>query len=260
MQLSTTARNCLYLNWALPREMAPKLPEPLRYELHSKGGDDFVFASALLFQLEGLRLRTLPFLRFSYPQMNLRLYVLDGDGMPSVLFLRTLVPFWVAPVSYLLGRQPAHSARFDFPKSREGDLPTSWHWQVQCGGRLDLDAVLSEPCFGPGPSLGSWETTVAHFRRRPRGYALWEKRLRSVQTSYPRVEVCPVAVDLLEVGLLAESLDSVAPGVWHTLHSSWLCPEIPFVFELGRPISLPQTGHRIPATEGFYQRSGKGLC
>ena len=169
MHLSTTARNCLYLNWALPLEAAPTLPEPLRYEVHSSAGEDFVFTSALLFQLEGLRLRSLPFLRFSYPQMNLRLYVLDGDGMPSVLFLRTFVPFWVTPVSYLLGRQPVTSARFDYPALQEAELPTHWHWKVKRGTRLDLQATLSEPCFGPGPSLGSWETTVAYFRRRPRG-------------------------------------------------------------------------------------------
>jgi len=260
MHLSTTARNCLYLNWALPLESAPALPEPLRYEVHGAAGDEYVFASALLFRLTGLRLRDLPFLRISYPQMNLRLYVLDGEGMPSVLFLRTLVPFWVAPVSYLLSRQPVTSARFNYPVSEEKEAPTSWRWEVQCGQRLDLQAALSAPRIGPGPSLGSWETTVAHFQRRPRGYALWYKRLRSVQTSHPRVEVCPVAVELAEVKLLEASLDRVEPQVWRTPHSAWLCPEIPFVFELGRPISLPLARHQVPATEGFCQLAGKVLC
>lgn len=262
MHLSTTARNCLYLNWALPLGAAPALPEPLRYEVHGAKGNEYVFASVLLFRLTGLHLRDVPFLRVSYPQMNLRLYVLDGEGMPSVLFLRTLVPFWVTPVSYLLGRQPVTSARFNYPESAEKEILTSWRWEVQCGGpQLNLQAEISSPYLGPGPSLGSWETTVAHFQRRPRGYALWKNRLRAVQTSHPRVEVCPVAVELADVTLLEASLDTVEPPLWYAPHSAWLCPEIPFVFELGRPMSLPhQSRHQIPATGGFCQSADKGLC
>jgi hypothetical protein len=260
MHLSTTARNCLYLNWALPLGSAPALPEPLRYETHGTPGDEYVFVSILLFRLTGLHLRNLPLLRVSYPQMNLRLYVLDGEGMPSVLFLRTLVPFWVVPVSYLLGRQPVTPARFSYPVPNEHELPSSWRWVVQGRHRLELQAVLSTPRIGPGPSLGSWETTVAHFQRRPRGYALWENRLRSVQTSHPRVEVCPVTVDFAEVKFLEKNLNTVDSDVWHTPHSAWICPEIPFIFELGRPISLPLPGYQIPATEGLCRFVDRVLC
>ena len=258
MHLRTTARDCLYLNWALPLASAPPLPDPLRYEVHHTEGGDHIFASVLLFRLEGLRFRDLPFLRVSYPQMNLRLYVLDGDGIQAALFLRTLVPWWVVPFSYALGRQPAHSAALDFPAADEGSDPLAWDWQIRRGRELHLQARPGDPAMGDGPSLGSWESTVAYFRRRPRGYTLWENRLRSVQVSHPRVDVCPVAVEFSATGLLEESLDGVEPGRWHRPHSAWICPEIPFVFQLGQPMLLPLPARRVPATEGYFQRRGQG--
>ena len=33
MFLSTEAKDCLYVNWAVPLAQAPPLPEPLRYEV-----------------------------------------------------------------------------------------------------------------------------------------------------------------------------------------------------------------------------------
>ena len=95
--LQTTVRDCLYLNWALPAESLPEPPAPLRYQLHLWQGRYWVFASALLFHQDALHLTALPRLRFGYPQLNVRLYMLDEDGVPSVLFRRMLMPAWVVP-------------------------------------------------------------------------------------------------------------------------------------------------------------------
>jgi hypothetical protein len=81
MLLRTLIRDCLYLNWALPVSSLPELPEPLRYESHPFQEEPHAFASALLFRNERLHLAAMPFLRLTYPQFNLRLYVLDGEGV-----------------------------------------------------------------------------------------------------------------------------------------------------------------------------------
>ena len=249
MQLRTKALDCLYLNWALPRETAPELPSPLRYEIHEHQGQDYVFASTLLFHLSGLRLDTVPFLKLSYPQMNCRVYVLDGEGVPSVLFKRLLVPSWVVVASRALSRQPTAAARFAYPRPSDG-RGDSWSWSVSRGEKLEVSAKLASPGLGPGPKLGSWQATVDYFRRRQRGYVVWKERLRPIATSRASVEVWPLAVDIGAAGLVAECFSEVDREVWQSPHSAWLCPEIPFRFELGELRSLHLPWNRVAATEG----------
>lgn len=252
MQLSTLARDCLVVNWALPRSAAPELPHPLSYEVHSWDGGEWVFASALLFRLSGLRLESLPFARVSYPQMSLRLYVLDGDGLSSVLFRRMLVPFWVAPLSLVLAGQRASSATFDYPAPSENRDAGEWRWSVARRRKLEIHGRLSSPLNGRGPSLGSWDNTVAYFHNRRRGYAIWDNRLRTVRSSHPKAPIWPLEVEIVDFGLVSECLGEVEPAVWEAPHSAWLCPEIPFNFELGKPITVPiPSGRRVPAAEGL---------
>ncbi len=250
MQLRTKALDCLYLNWALPRLAAPALPEPLRYEVHEWRGADYVFVSALLFRLTGLRFETLPFLRLSYPQMNCRVYVLDGEGVPSVLFRRTLVPPWVVPVSRLLGRQPAAAASFSFPRPSNGSGSDAWRWSIQGRKGLEVAGRLASPQIGPGPSLGSWETTLDYFRQRPRGYVVWDQQLRPITTSRPAADVWPLEVEVARADLVAECFDKVDAEVWHSTHSAWLCPEIPFRFALAELRALAMGQGAVPAAEG----------
>ncbi len=245
MILRTVARDCLYLNWAFPRAALPPLPKPLRYQVHAAGGEEQVFGSALLFRQAGLQLANVPLLRLSYPQFNLRLNILDGDGVPSVFFCCMMVPRWVLPGARLLARQPACGGRLSFPRpSEEIDAP-SWSWEVRREGRLRVSARQSAPQVGHGPSLGSWERTTAYFRQRTRGYLIGGGRLRRVETTQPPAAIWPLEVEVEEAGLLERCLPLGGAG-WPGLHSAWLCPEIPFVFELGvaelrAPLARPAT-------------------
>ncbi len=250
MQLRTKALDCLYLNWALPRAAAPELPEPLRYEVHEHEGMEHVFVSALLFRLTGLRFETLPFLRLSYPQMNCRVYVLDGDGVPSVLFRRTLVPAWIVPVSRLLGRQPASAASFSFPEPSNGARSDAWRWSIRRDTRFEVAGRVASPRLGPGPSLGSWETTLDYFRQRSRAYVVWDGQPRPITTSRPAAEVWPLRVEVDAADLVAECFGDVDSRVWREPHSAWLCPEIPFRFALAefRALALGRGG--VAAAEG----------
>lgn len=251
MLLRTRALDCLYLNWALPRDAAPALPPGLSYEVHTWRGAEVVFASALLFRLSGLRLETVPLLRLSYPQMSCRVYVLDADGEPAVLFLRTLVPLWIVPVSRLLGRQPASAARFSYPRPSNG-RGDSWIWSVQRRRSLEVTGRLASPRLGPGPQLGTWEETLDYFRRRQRGYVVRGGRPCPIATSRISVEVWPLEVEIAAADLVAARYGEVDPEVWRHPHSAWLCPEIPFLFELAelRAPSLPRARSRVPAAEG----------
>ena len=258
MKLRTVVRDCLFLNWALPVDGLPEPPAPLRYQRHAWQGRDHVFASALLFHHDAVRWSAFPLLRLGYPQLNVRLYVLDEDGVPSVLFQRELMPAWVAPGVRLVSHHPAASARLDFPRPSREAGAGSWSWRAQRGGTLTVRAWVHSPAFGEGPRIGSWEETVRYFQERPRGYAVHGGALHRVEASHPPVEaVWPLAAEVvggdsllrrllpLTSGLPgpAQPAYSPHPGLQATpavpqdghghlpaLHSSWLCPEIPFSF------------------------------
>ena len=253
MQLQSLARDCLYLNWALPLEQAPVLPSPLRYETHrTPDGNEHVFATALLYRLSGLRLQALPLLRVGYPQMTLRIYVFDGTDTPSALFLRVLVPAWVVPGSHLFGRQVAVAASFDYPSSPIEPGEDSRRWCVERGGRrLQVSVRQASPGVGAGPKLGSWEQTVGYFRQRRNAYALRQGKLRSITTSRPALAVWPLAVEVESADLLAHSLlASGQEADFPELHSAWLCPEVPFTFEIGRAFEVHLPARRVTAAEG----------
>ncbi len=252
MQLRTLAHDCLYVNWALPRESAPELPAPLRYEAHKWNDREWVFASALLYRLADLHLAALRFARVSYPQMNLRLYVLDDEDIPSAFFLRVLVPLWVAPMSRFLSRQPATAASFSYPSPSSSPGEESWTWTVERSHRLELSARMASPHLGHGPDLGPWDQAVAYFRNRRRGYAMGDNRLHTIRTSPDAaVAIWPMAAEPGDVSLLCECFTGADEEVWKTPHSAWLAPEIPLNFELGKTISLPlPASGGVPATEG----------
>lgn len=228
MKVRSTLRDCLYLNWALPLSSLPEPPAPLSYEVHEDAGRKLVFASAVVFRHQGLHLEALPLPRLSHPQANFRLYVQDGQNVPSVLLRRMLVPAWVLPAAWL-NRQPMTAAQFELPARVARAGSDSWRWCVGAGSRLAVEARLGSPMAGSGPRLSSWDATVTYFRHRPRGYILRRGRLSRIDAAHPRVEAWPLQAEILEGGLAAEALgvSELAP-----LHSAFLCPEVPMSFEL----------------------------
>lgn len=246
MKLRSHVRDALYLNWALPAAALPPPPPPLRYQRAGTDDDERVFASALLFRHRGVHLPHLPLFRFSYPQLNLRLYAVDGDGVPCVLFLDMLMPWWVGPAVRWVAKQPASAARFSYPRPSRDPDADGWRWRVEQGGRLEVTARPGAPRTGEGPALGSWDETVRFFRDRPRGYLVAGRRLRRIETEHPKVEIWPLTVEVEEDSLLERALplpagdsddggDGDGDGAadpWPPLHSAWLCPDIPFVFDL----------------------------
>jgi hypothetical protein len=241
MKLRTLVRDCLYLNWALPVEALPAPPAPLRYEIHPWQGHRYAFASALLFRQAGLHLAALPVPRLSYPQFNLRLYVLDGEGVPSVLFRRMLVPAWAVPGAWL-ARQPAAAGRFSYPQPAGADGGGTWRWRVSEGEAFEVEAKPASPAVGEGPRFSSWDAAVHYFRCRNRGYSETGSGLRRIDTEQRETPVWPLQARVAEAGLL-ERLLSFEP--WPEIHSAFLCPEVPFVFELApavrRAIARPPT-------------------
>lgn len=234
MKMRSLVIDALYLNWALPAAALSPPPEPLRYQGFEADGERRVFASALLFRNRGVHIDGAPFLRLSYPQLNVRLYVVDGDGVPSVLFVDMMMPLWVKPAVVLAARHPVSTARFDFPEPSLDPAGDDWRWVVAQGKRLEVVARRGSGLTGAGPSLGSWEQTVRFFRERPRGYVESGGRLHRIDTEHPRVPVWPLAAEVVDASLLADLLPLGGDGAagLPPLHSAWLCPEIPFVFDL----------------------------
>lgn len=250
MQLRTEARDCLYLNWAVPRAALPAPPSPLRYELHRGADGDLVFVSALLFRLTGLRPASLPGLALSYPQLSLRLYVLDDEDVASVLYRRQMVPLWVVPISRFLGRQPAHPGQFSYPRPSAEPESEAWSWSLRAygpgAGELQVEARLGTPPAAV-PDLGPWQRTVDYFRRRPRGYVSWDGKLKAIARDHPRVAVWPLEAELGRHDLLRTAFPGVDPATWQRPHSAWICPDIPIQFEVGRVELLPMPRRAVAA-------------
>lgn len=250
MEFETEARDCLYVNWALPRAAAPALPSGLRYETHRNGEAECIFFSVLLFRLSDLHLTALPVGRLSYPQANLRFYVLDQDDMPAIYFLRTLVPWWLLPAARVFGKQPARPASMRFPKPSQDRDAECWRWRIWRGASLTMTATLSKPEIGPGPALGSWDTTLAHFRQRRRTYVRFGQGVRLVRAIRPMTNVWPLRVEVEHSTLLRTALPSIDPAAWRTPHSAWVSPQIPFRFEVGPAVDRALGRARMPAAEG----------
>ena len=92
-------------------------------------------------------------LKFGYPQLNLRLYVLDDEGVPSVLFRRMLMPAWVAPGVRLITHQPAARARLA-SRAPRGSGGGPWLWRAERKGRLEVRAWQDSPAGRRGAAPG----------------------------------------------------------------------------------------------------------
>ncbi len=241
MILKSHVRDCLVLNWAIPHSTLPLPPAPLRYEVHSSGGRDWVFASALAFQHEGVHAARCPWLRVGHPQMNVRLYVIDEEGVPSVLFRRMFVPFWAAPGLRFAVGAVVRAARLDLPNSPAA-VESGALWRVRGAGELEVATRLGSAAATEGPRLGGFERTVEILQNRPRGYAVGSRGLVMVGARHPSVAAIPVAAEVRQRSLL----DALFPSPLPPLHSCWLAPDTPFEFDLNPvasealPSALPQ--------------------
>lgn len=265
MKLRAQLRDCLYLNWALPAEALPSAPAPLRYERHARPGGEVVFASALLFHHEALRLAAFPFARIGYPQLNLRLYVQDDQGVPSVLFRRMLMPGWIAAGARLATRQPIEGAQLDFPHPSLDPETEEWRWRAELGrnGREPFAVEARRGGAGGGgePPAGPWDPMVRYFVDRTRGYASVNGTLRRVEASHPEPVIWPVRAEVLSLGFLPAFFGVPPELAWPSIHSAWLAPEIPFVFDvrflprLALAPTLPQPAAGRMALDGGRRSS-----
>jgi hypothetical protein len=246
MLLRTVVRDCLYVNWALPRQQLPPPPEPLRYELHRHGSESYGFVSAVLFRQRGLRLAAVPWLRLSYPQLNVRCYVLDEEGVPAVLFHSLLVPGWVVPLARVTGQGWLARAHLEFPRPSLEIREEAWTWRAVARGCLEISGRAASPRTGGGPQLGAWPRTCDYFRRRDRGFVLAGDRLRRIETSHGTTTSWPMEIEVGDDALVRGVLGMPATEAWPSVHSAWLCPQVPLDFEIAAAKPVP-IGRRVPA-------------
>jgi hypothetical protein len=245
MILRSKARDCLFLNWAVPARHLPPPPSPLRLEVQEHDGVDHAFVTALLFRQEGLHDPRVPKVSLSHPQCNLSVCVRDEHGQPGMLFTAVLLPWWLVPGARWLAGQPSLRARFAYPAEHELASGDSWQWRVRRRGGLAVTARRGA-AVPQGPDLGSWQRTVDFFRQRPKGFVCNHRRLRTVETSHPPVEVWPLRAEVQQTRLLERLLPLPGLRGWPALHSAFLCPEIPSIFELV-PEERPALAGQLPA-------------
>jgi hypothetical protein len=214
-------RDALWVNWALPRRALPAVPEPLSPDLLGTGAAEVGFVSLVLFQQRRLRVASLPVVRLSFPQCNLRVLTRDAERVASALFLRELVPAWVVPIARMVARQPASAAIFHVGSDPGGVQ----RWRFEAGEPLELVATPGAPAPAP-PLPGSWPETVAFFRERSRGYVGRAGRLRRLSAAHPGAEGLPMRAEVRDASWLAARLPGVDPDTWRHPHSSFLIPSI----------------------------------
>lgn len=226
MNLRSVLEDCLYLNWALPREALPDPPPALRYDLRDWQGGQSVFASALFFRQRGFRLNYLPLVRLSYLQCQLQLCTLDRDGTPSVWIQSVLLPAWVAPGARWLAGQPARAATLSFDAVGGEEALARARWRVSCQGELAVTTEPASPTIGAGPVLGGWQRTVSYFSQRPLAYSQGRRGLRRIELTCEEVSVVPVKAEIEDRGLLAAclGLETARDEPVPEPHSAWVCP------------------------------------
>ena len=248
MILETIGRDCLFLNWALPVEALPELEPPLRYDVHPWQEGDYVFLSAALFRQQVVDIPKVIFPRVSYPQLSVRLCTLDADGIPSFFISTVMLPAWVLPSVRLVAGQQARKAKFDYPAQGSGLAESPLRWSVRSKGQLEVTVSSGSAAAGAGPTLGDWAQTVAYFQRRKRWYFGTSDGLKRIEVTSREEQAIPISSRVEDNSLLGSCLEGYAAG-WPELHSCWLSPEIPFVFEIGWAKERPLPDH-LPAPTG----------
>ncbi len=186
--------------------------------------------TATFFRQGGLRFRFLPFPRFSYPQLSIRFYVLDGDGVPSVWYYRLLTPPWTVPLSRLAGIHTTRAALLQFP-SENTDCRGEGHWCARRTRCLDLVGSLGQHRIGD-PNLGSFEGTTSYFLRRNRGYSGENGAVRRLDISAPTAGLNPWTVEVHKDDLLTGWFPSQNGNPWPKVHSAWCCSDRPLIMSL----------------------------
>ena len=88
LTVSMTLGNVLYVSYAVPgKYLRTVLPEFIRLATLD---EDIAFLSVVVLQCNKVRLRSVPFIRFTYNQLNLRTYIIDPiTGAHGVYFLQS---------------------------------------------------------------------------------------------------------------------------------------------------------------------------
>ena len=230
MIFRTVIQDCLCLNWAVPAEVLPPPPPPLSHDVLKTADGDFVFVSVMLFRQERL-LPAAHLPRLSQPQCQFHTFAVDGDGRDCRWVSGILLPTWLAAsVRWVAGR-PARGARLHFPAlGAPGCSGDHWRWAVAASGRLDVEAKLGGPSGAQSPSLGSWQKTVAYFRKQRSEYVLTRGKWQQVHVERQGADAIPVAVEVVEDRLVMDQLGA-SGGSMPQVHSSWLVPTIKTSFE-----------------------------
>ena len=73
---------------------------------------------------------------------------------------------------------------------------------------------------------------IAYFSQRDRGYSLTKSGLALIEARHRISTVWPLRVEVARADLISRNLGLPDGQGLPALHSAWLCPEIPFSFEL----------------------------
>jgi len=241
MRVEMILRHVLYVSYFVPASrVRPLVPDVLPLAIVGRDG---AFVSVVIMQSTGVRFTPLPFLRFTYSQVNLRTYVTDPhSGNQAVYFLNSGVTS--LPISLLVRtiHIPWEHISFDL-KVKSDDhrhyvsYEASGHW------RRDFSITAEETTMplAQMPPFSDTQAAIDYLVRPLLGFFTHHGQLRRVSIRHQ--EVTPLAGQVHRFHFpILDSLNVVEKAMIESPHSVFFVPCARFYIYMTRvPVTLGQS-------------------
>lgn len=237
LDISTVLRHFALITYALPAErLRPHVPERFEIVEFDLEGEKRALLSAVPFWDENFSFVCLPFLRFSFGQVNHRIYVRDREtGENAVWFLGTTLGSGLVRPARALWRIPWHTSRHHENCDYDSESRHYREWRMDvdsswCSARIELRDTGEAMRLMPGfQSMDELVLILTHpvngFFYRTDG-KVGTYSVRHDIMNLTMAEPVDLHFSLYErLGLLTAS-EMLKP------HSILLCPEIRFAIQM----------------------------
>lgn len=181
--------NVIYISYRVPvPRIRHLIPDVL--ELNSDA-DNMTYLSLVAMKCRRVRLNVMPWPRFDYYQLNVRIYVKDPEtGDPAVYFFRSGVSQCIIPLMTRLAGIPWEKISFKMVPESPCEFRASGEWS----GKLGLEIVSPE---GGLPE----NTLIEHLTGPLMGFMGSERSLRSFKISHRALQVLPAVLRKIDFPL-----------------------------------------------------------
>jgi hypothetical protein len=231
MNWQSRLSDVLYLNFAVNQEEVERLlPPETTVDSRLHRGEPWGVFSLVLFRHDPLRPESIGWPQFRFPQVNLRIYVKDSDGTPSVYFKQLYMSSLRAFVTRWYTHQPVTAMTLNFPaRVHDGG---EYRWNLSDRGEGNIAGKVGRDQRISGNLLGlfdSEEDFLQYIRQRPLAYySAGMDYVYRVNVSGDYGEYRSFQVKEWELGFLADDLER--HNFPEAMTANFCCPEMELSF------------------------------